>query len=222
MPVDSSGAGVPTDLQSLEIALQKLSHDSEALKIIKAYADSLGKTARRQDAFNAPGALVREPILYKDVLERSLISPEEDAFTFLQGDIVRTDAAYFLGERITGIDFVVASSTCDLVPERRQYASLLRIQPITERTPKAREKISQLLKFNSTKEMYLPPLPNDPPEVICNAVLFDGVVQVQLADLLTATRKASLSLVGWRIFGSLVRIIMVRAGESEIKMRSNI
>jgi hypothetical protein len=222
VPVDSSGAGVPTNLQSLEVALQKLSHDGEALKIIKAYANSLGKTARRQDAFNALGALVREPILYQDVLERSLIPQEEDAFTFLQGDIARTDAAYFLGERVTGTDFVVASSTCDLVPERRQYASLLRVQPITERTPKAKEKISQLLKFNSTKEMYLPPLPNDPSEVICNAVLFDGVVQVRLADLLTATRKASLSLVGWRIFGSLVRTIMVRAGESEIKMRSSV
>jgi hypothetical protein len=57
--------------------------------------------------------------------------------------------------------------------------------------------------------MYLPPLPNDPREVIGNAVVFDGIVQIRLEDLLMSTRYASLSLVGWRIFGSLVRSILV-------------
>jgi len=51
-------------------------------------------------------------------------------------------------------------------------------------------------------------------------VVFDGVIQIRLDDLLLATRHASLSLVGWRIFGSLVRTIMVRAGASETEMRS--
>lgn len=69
--------------------------------------------------------------------------------------------------------------------------------------------------------MYLPRLPNDMDNVLANAVNFDGIVQVRLEDLLLATRDASLSLVGWRIFGSLIRSIMVRAGESEVLMRIN-
>ena len=69
---------------------------------------------------------------------------------------------------------------------------------------------------------YLPPLPGDADTVLANAILFDGIVQIRLEDLLMSTRHASLSLVGWRIFGSLVRTIMVRAGESEVKMRTSL
>lgn len=65
--------------------------------------------------------------------------------------------------------------------------------------------------------MYLPSLPDDPIDALANAVSFDEIVQVRLEQLLLATRYASLSLVGWRIFGSLVRTIMVRTGESEVK-----
>lgn len=188
----------------------------------KTGATKLGMALQRQAVFNTKGALVREPIVYQDVLARGLIDANEDPFTLLQGDIVSTDAAYFLGERITGAKFVVASSTCDLIENRRQYAALLRIQPISKDDPKAKELLSQLLKFSSTSRMYLPLLPDDPAHAIANAVSFDGIVQVRLERLLLATRYASLSLVGWRIFGSLVRTIMVRAGESEVKMRSSI
>jgi len=208
-------------LAELEVQLQTLSHDSQALKIIQTFASNLGKTKQRQAVFNAKGALVREPIIYQDVLERGLIGADEDAFTLLQGDIVSTDAAFFLGERITGVKFAVATSTCDLVPNRRQYAALLRIQPLKMDDPNVKQLLAELLKFSSTSRMYLPPLPNDPSETIGNAVVFDGIVQVRLSDLLLATRHASLSLVGWRIFGSLVRTIMARAGESEVRMRSS-
>ena len=79
-----------------------------------------------------------------------------------------------------------------------------------------------MLKFTYTQRMYLPPLTCDRDTVLANAVLFDGVVQIRLEDLLMSTRHASLSLVGWRIFGSLVRTIMVRAGDSEVKMRTSL
>ena len=171
--------------------------------------------------FNARGALVREPIIYQDVLAQGLIESDEDPFILLQGDIVTTDAAYFMGERLTGTKFAVATSTCDLVPNRRQYATLLSVQPIKSNDPSAPQLLGELLKFSSTQRMYLPPLPDDPLDVLGNAVLFDGIVQVRLEDLLIATRHASLSLVGWRIFGSLVRTLMVRAGASEVKMRSS-
>lgn len=221
MSAATSATNAPVDLAVLEEQLRSLSHDDQALRIIQSFADDLSKTKNRQAVFNAKGALVREPIVFQDVLEQDLISSTEDAFTLLQGDIVSTDAAYFLGERITGTKFAVASSTCDLVPNRREYAALLRIQPLKTDDPKIKALLSQLLKFSSTQRMYLPPLPDDPVEVVGNAVLFDGIVQVRLADLLLATRYGSLSLVGWRIFGSLVRTIMARAGESEVAMRSS-
>lgn len=217
-PVDN----IPENLIELESYLQSLSHDIQPLSIIQSFAQKIGKTKARQKLFNANGALVRPPIEYQVLKEQGLISPEEDLFALLQGDIVSSDAAYFLGERITGTKFTVASSTCDLVPGRRQYATLLRLQPITVNNPHAKQLLGEMLKFTSTQRMYLPPLPGDDDMVLANAILFDGVVQIKLEDLLMSTRYASLSLVGWRIFGSLVRTIMVRAGESEVKMRTSL
>lgn len=213
---------IPENLIELESYLQSLSHDIQPLSIIQSFAKKIGKTKARQKLFNANGALVRSPIEYQDLIEQGLIPPEEDSFALLQGDIISSDAAYFLGERITGTKFTIASSTCDLVPGRRQYATLLRLQPITVDNPHAKQLLGEMLKFTSTQRMYLPPLPGDDDTVLANAILFDGVVQIKLEDLLMSTRHASLSLVGWRIFGSLVRTIMVRTGESEVKMRTSL
>ena len=210
------------DLKDLEASLQGLSHNTDTLKIIESFAKSLGKTRKRQEVFNAQGALVRLPIEYQKVLAEGLIGEEEDYFTLLQGDIVSSDCAYFMGERIINTKFAIATSTCDLVQGRRQYAALFRIEPIKNDYPKVKNVLGSLLRFNSTKQMYLPPLPGDSPEVIANAIIFDGVIQIKLEDLLLATRHASLSLVGWRIFGSLVRNIMVRAGENEVSMRTSL
>jgi hypothetical protein len=212
----------PESLKELEVSLQNLSHDLQPLTIIQSFAQKIGKTKARQKLFNANGALVRPPIEYQVLLDKGLISPEEDPFIFLQGDIISSDAAYFMGERITGMKFAIASSTCDLVPNRRQYATLLRLQPITVNNPYAKQLLGEMLKFTSTQRMYLPPLPGDSETILANAILFDGLIQIRLEDLLMSTRHASLSLVGWRIFGSLVRTIMVRAGESEVKMRTNL
>ena len=145
-------------LIELEARLQSLSHDIEPLSIIRSFAQKIGKTKARQKIFNAKGALVRSAIEYQALLDLGLISPEEDPFILLQGDIVSTEAAYFLGERITGMKFAIASSTCDLVPGRRQYATLLRLQPITVNHPQAKQLLGEMLKFTSTKRMYLPPL----------------------------------------------------------------
>lgn len=206
-------------LAELERRLKTLSHDAQALQIIREFAHKLGKTKDRQLVFGEENALVCQPIEYQDVLARGLIDETEDPFALLQGDIISTDAAYFLGERITGLKFAIATSTCDLVPGRRNYALLLRLQPIHGNDANAKQLLSEMLKFKSTQRMYLPPLPGDPEGAIANAVIFDGAIQIRLDDLLVSTRYASLSLVGWRIFGSLVRSILVRTGPSEVAMR---
>jgi hypothetical protein len=154
------------------------------------------------------------------VLSKGLIDPQEDVFNLLQGDVVSTDAAFFLGERLVGLKYVVLNTTCDLVPGRRDYVGLLRVSPIELSNPNAAALLSELLRFKSTRRLYLPRLPQDSVEVLGNAIEFDGIAQVKLADLLLATRHASLSLVGWRMFGSYVRSILARAAESEVKIRA--
>ncbi|AGY56792.1 hypothetical protein [Gloeobacter kilaueensis] len=210
----------PTDLESLEEALQQYSHDDRALKIVREFAESLGKTRKRQEVFNRPGALVQPPILYEEALVREILSKEDDVFTFLQGDIVGTESAYFMGERINNGKYVVASSTCDLVPGRREYAILLRLNPIREDNPKAAAVIGELLSFKSIRRMYLPRLDDDESTVLCNGVELDGVAQIRIAELQMATRYGSLSLVGWRVFGTLIRNLIARTGEAEVKLRT--
>ncbi|MEM8642719.1 MAG: hypothetical protein AAGG51_28455 [Cyanobacteria bacterium P01_G01_bin.54] len=209
-------------LAALEAQLQHLSHSDDARSLIQQFAESLGKTKQRQRVFNQKGALLQAPIEYDDALQSGVISPQEDRFQLLQGDIVSTDAAYLLGDRLTGGKFAIASSTCDLVPQRRRYAALLRICPISSQETDAKAQLGQWLKFKSTQGMYLPPLSTDAPDVVGNVVNFDGIVQIHLADLLNATRHASLSLVGWRMFGSLLRSLIARTGVGEVDMRTQL
>jgi hypothetical protein len=76
-------------LAGLEMQLCSLSHSDEAMRLVQNFSASLKKTLARQDVFNAPGALVCSPISYKDVLAKGLIDPKEDAFSLLQGDVVK-------------------------------------------------------------------------------------------------------------------------------------
>jgi hypothetical protein len=175
--------------------------------------------------FNAPGALlVRPAITFAAAQERGLFPANGDSFTLLQGDLIRTDAAYLLGERLVGMRFLIANATCDLVAGRRRYVALLPVQPIhqpetPEETRAVGQMIAELLRFTQTRRMYLPPLDDDDADVIANAVEFDGIAQASLDDVLMAERIASLSLVGWRIFGSHVRGILTRSGDGETELR---
>ena len=91
---------LPIDLKSLEEALRGLSHDDSAVQLVRDFASQLGKTKQRQLTFNSPGAIVREPLDYDDALANGLIDSSEDRFYFLQGDIISSDTAYLLGERL--------------------------------------------------------------------------------------------------------------------------
>jgi hypothetical protein len=208
-------------LHDLEKKLRKESHRLAAVKMIRIFTLEFKNTAARQLVFNQPGALIRPPILYKEALDQGFLKPEEDKFSLLQGDVIRTNRAFHAGEKI-GEDtlFVVLSPTCDLVPNRQEWTTLLRISPITKSTEDYKGFLNTLLLFKRTHSLYLPPLNNDP-EILGHSVSFDGFAQIPLADALSSERVASLSLVGWRIFGSMVRNILVRAGQGEVKMRSS-
>ena len=128
-------------LSELEEKLSSLSHSDAALNAIKDFAAGMRDSRERLGVFNASGAIVRSPILSEDTKALGFNEPDDD-FSFLQGDVISTESAYFLGERVTNSPkYVVLSSSCDLVPGRRQYAALLRIKEIREGEPDASAKL---------------------------------------------------------------------------------
>lgn len=135
-----------TALRGLEAKLRD-SHSRVALDAIQGFSDQLKSTTERLSVFNADRAIVREPILSDETRALGFDQPEDD-FTFLQGDVVATESAYFLGERISGFPkYVLLRSSCDLVPTRREVASLLRVSEIRRSDPEAKAILSLLLRF---------------------------------------------------------------------------
>lgn len=222
------GHDVPFDsvqfFAELETRLANLSHTDEAIRVIESLVNSrLKKTSQKQVAFANPGAICIDPITYEKAVAAAAISSNEDHFSVLQGDIISTDSAYFMGERIVGgALFAVLNSTCDLVPGRREYASLLRVSPIAGTPDAVKSVLHQLLRFKSRRDLYLPSLPNEQPSTLGYSIRFDGVAQIRIEDLLLANRLCSLSLAGWRIFGSFARVLISRAGEGEASLRKQL
>lgn len=212
----------PSTLKDLEVELIKLSQSDEAVEAIEKFSQGLNKTAQRIQVFNAEGALLRAPILYEEAGSLGFNQPD-DNFVLLQGDIVSTDSAYFLGARVTGgAKFAVLNSSCDLIPQRRQCAALLRVIELRKSEPNVGEKLNLLLRFKRKESMYLPPLSMDAEDVVANVVQFDGICQIESGNLLLSNRIASLSVVGWRMFASFARMVIGRANPRESQMRSAI
>lgn len=208
------------DLNALEQRLAPLSHGTEALTILRDTLRRFGAVAARQFFLNEH--LLCAPIEYDDVQLR-LPGPLEP-FHILQGDIVRTDAAYVLGDRQSGNStYVVATSTCDIVPGRREMAHLLPVVPRRmsdyDDPQRLRNDLANLIAFKTTRYFYLPPLPDDEQDVTFNVVLIDPFAQCSNAALALAERRASMTLIGWRIFGALLRAIQVREADEEVSIR---
>lgn len=206
-------------LAELEERLTAISHTEEALAEVQRFCLTLKDTRARLAVWNSTNAIIRSPIMCEDAINRGF-NEDEDEFVLLQGDIVTTESAYSFGLRVTGgPKYAVLNSSCDLVPKRRTAACLLPIREIRRTDQNALSTLNQLLQFRRRDSMYLPRLVGDPPEIAGHAISFDGICQITLSDLLVATRIASLSLVGWRIFASFARVAVARAGDREIAIR---
>jgi hypothetical protein len=209
-----------TTLSDLEQRLRGLSHSEEAISEVQKFCAGLSGTKSRMEMFSQENAVVRRPIEHS-VTARLGFDNNDDEFVLLQGDIVKTDAAYFLGERVVGSPkYAVLNSSCDLVPGRSTVSSVLRISAIRRTEDQAKEKLGTLVKFSRRDSMYMPVMPEDAADVVGNAILFDGICQIRTADLLLANRIASLSLVGWRIYASFARVVFTRANEREVRIRT--
>ncbi len=66
----------------------------------------------------------------------------------------------------------------------------------------------------------LPPLEDDDDDVLFNVVHLDEQAQCANRDLLTVERRASMTLIGWRVYGALLRTLQVRETAEEIAFRT--
>ena len=206
------------ELSQFEHELAPLSHGTQALQLLRDFLKGLGKVTDRQ-RFLADHVFC-PPISYEDIRGSLDVEP----FHLLQGDVIRTDTAYVLGSRRVGIpSYVVATSTCDLVAGRRESAVLLPIEPRRASDYPLQHKLesdlSNLIVFRSTRYVYLAALPDDEPEVLFNVARLDPLAQCPNEALAFAERRASMTLIGWRVFGAVLRTIQVREAEGEAQMR---
>jgi hypothetical protein len=207
------------DIIALEQRLAPLSHGSEAITILQ---ESLRQLARGERQAFLNQHLLRAPIRYEDV--HVGFNPPIDHFNVLQGDIIRTEAAYLLGARQVGDQsYVIGTSTCDIVLGRRETALLLPVQSRRLRdyadAGRARNDLANLIAFKTTRYFYLPPLPDDPGDVLFNVALLDPFAQCANEAPTLAERRASMTLLGWRVFGALLRSIQVREAAEEAAIR---
>src|ERR1019366_4460726 len=183
-------------LEDLCQTLAVLSHDESALNVVRDFSQRFPNTSARLNAFNAPGGLVIAPITVEQASSAGFDGPD-DHFALLQGDLVSSESAYFMGERVcAGPKYVVLNSSCDLVPGRGEYALLLRVSPVRAGKQDSKAKLNLFLQYKKADTMYLPAFQADDPDVLCNAVHFDGACQIRSDDLALANRLASLSVVG--------------------------
>ncbi|MBZ9750741.1 hypothetical protein K7W42_07690 [Deinococcus sp. HMF7604] len=218
---------VKPTLEDLLRDLHPLAHSREAVEKLQAFASAHRKTASVQEVMIAEGALIKPPIMHDHCCATGVCKLEEP-FVVLQGDIVHTEAAYFMGVRFDGSGalYAVGTSTCDLVPGRREYAVIYPITPVRKPTTEEERKqishmLNSVLKFTSSMYMFLPRFDDqDPALVLGNLVDLTRPHQIESNALLLAHRRYSLTEVGWRIFSTLVRHITSREAEDEVSIRN--
>lgn len=207
------------DIDELERLLAPLAHSKAAREIVQNKLDQFKKTGPRLEFLNR--VLLRAPILYEDAV--AALTPSPEPFSVLQGDVLRTDAAYVLGVQRTGNpSYVLATSTCAAVIGRRPIASLLEVAPVRQGSKPESELKSDLAllsRYRRNDYFYLPRLRDDENDVLFNVVHLDHVGQCDNQALEFAQRRASMTVIGWRIFGSLLRDTQVREAEDEVAIR---
>ncbi len=94
--------------------------------IESAVTERFKKTAQRQIAFAQPNIIWVEPISHSDAVASCAIDADEDQFTMLQGDIISTEAAFLMGERIVGSSMfgVLSARGCRKHTKQRSPAAL--------------------------------------------------------------------------------------------------
>ena len=209
-------------LRELEPILAPLTHGRQALAHIQA---ALAPLSVEERVGELARTLLTEPLTHADAQAR--VGGDIEEFRVLQGDVIRTESAYSLGVRVVDWNsYMVATSTCDLISGRRTTALLMPVAPKRRSDYKGNARqlwgeLDKLTLYQPTRYFYLPRLPDDDDDVLFNVVKVDPLAMCSNDDVNVAERRASLSLVGWRLFGACVREIMIREADQEAKMRTD-
>lgn len=202
-------------------SIQREAHGDAGLAAIREYLGNMELTDRM--GFLADN-LVTRPIYHAAAVLR--VGSDVEQFNVLQGDVVRSSAAFFLGNRAPEQTYVVATSSCDLPPGREATALLLPVRANRRQDyPSDRALKAALRKatlFEHTRTFYLPALPDDPSDVLFNTAHLDKLHTCDNAGANLAERRASLTLLGWRLFGVLARELLVREAADEALMRTEV
>jgi hypothetical protein len=161
--------------------------------------------------------LLAEPLTHAVAATR--VAKGVERFHVLQGDVIRTSSAYHLGARTDEATYIVGTSSCDLIDGRRSIALLLPVTQIRRANIQPGQ-LETLTVYKPRRHFYLPVLPGDPDDVMCNVAHLDPIHVIANDQVNLCQRIASLSLVGWRIFGVLVREMLIREAEDEDQMRT--
>lgn len=208
----------PVDAGSLGDALAPSSHKDEGLSVLQRF---LGGLPTNDRLVWLATNLLTPPLTHSEAEARA--GAPIELFNILQGDIIRTGAAYQMGSRNEVGTYIVATSTCDLVPGRRTTALLLPVQAKRgdEFSSAARlaVELDALTLFKPRKHFYLPVLQDDDDGVAFNVAHLDPLAVISNEAVNLSQRRASLSYVGWRVFGALVRELLVREAANEDVMR---
>lgn len=208
---------------ALDEQLKQLSHDVSAASLLHQYLTQNFKNSQsRLNFLTAPSVLIKSPITREQGIASGFLQPDEAEPFFVQGDIISSDAAYSLGQRVTGNSkFAIGNASCDLAGRRPQdQAVLFAVKPVLISNPSAKQIINELVCVKSNSRMFLPPFQNDDPDTYCNYIDFAAPATIEFGNLLLATRHASLSKLGWHIFNSLLRRWFTREAEFEAVMRT--
>lgn len=202
--VDSSA-----DTDQLENRLAPLSHGDEALVVLQEFLTGLGSWRERQRFLNTH--LLCAPTRYEDVRPRLRVDP--GPFFVLQGDIIRTDEAFSLGERPRGASCAIATSTRDLMPSYSLSCQLPGAAKATRNcggswetwSASGRSATSICRPCRMTARMS------------CSTL--SSSIRSRKRDVAVCERRASTTLVGWQVFGALLRSLEVREGAGEVDVR---
>lgn len=201
--------------------LKDHSHPTRGIEILKDFAEEQVTSKNISAVIGVFENIFSYPIEFQQALARGIVTDKDD-FKFLQGDIISSNAAYYLGFRVDNSPlFAVATSTCDLSEGRRDCILLYPIKEIRAPfSPEDKQLVNNGIKFKSTQYIIIPKLPHQNEAVKYNLIDISKPHTIASNDLFNSHRMYSMTLLGWRLFGSVISFITNRAANGESALRT--
>ncbi|WP_291432250.1 hypothetical protein, partial [Deinococcus sp.] len=131
--------------------LKNHSHPTKGIETLKKFAEEQATSKKIAEVTGVFENIFSYPIEFQQLLSRGIVA-EIDKFSFLQGDIISSNSAYYLGIRVDNSPvFAIGTSTCDLSEGRRDCVIIYSVKEI--RSPFSdndKQLVNNGLKFKST------------------------------------------------------------------------